>query len=69
MGGKRGRQIEHYQGIRTAMLDHIQHTESGLSGLTGIDPKDQDRLIAAVRKRHDTLLRKIERTIETLTTH
>ena len=64
MNNKRAALAAYYEGIRTAMLEHIKVTEEGLRRLEGVKPAKVEKMVADLHKHHEKLLRRIDRHIE-----
>ncbi len=64
MNSKREARLNYYEGVREATLEHIKATEEGLRKLEGLRPAAIEKLVADVHKRHEKLLRRIDRHIE-----
>jgi len=61
---KRSARLSYYAGIRQAMLEHIKVTEASLHKLKGVEPAKIDKLVADVHKRHEKLLKRLDRQIK-----
>jgi hypothetical protein len=64
MNNKREARLRYYEGVRNATLEHIKATEEGLRKLEGIKPAKIEELISDLRKRHEKLLKRIDRYIK-----
>lgn len=61
MADKRAARVAYYQGIRDAALEQFRATEEGLRKLEGLKPSQIEKLVADVHKRHEKLLKRIDR--------
>jgi hypothetical protein len=57
--------LAHYQIAREALLEHAQRTEDGVRAIIGMDDASRDQLLVAIQEKHDRLLSRIERKIQT----
>jgi hypothetical protein len=64
MNNKREARLRYYEGVRNATLEHIKATEEGLRKLEGIKPAKIEALISDLRRRHEKLLKRIDRHIK-----
>ncbi|HEX3422267.1 MAG TPA: hypothetical protein VHS33_02535 [Sphingomicrobium sp.] len=64
MNNKREARLSYYEGIRSAMLEHIKVTEEGLRHLKGVKPAKIEKMVADLHKQHEKLLRRIDRRIK-----
>jgi hypothetical protein len=69
MAGKHKARITYLDGARQALLDHMQTTEDGIRRLLATNPAQADRIISSVRKRHDKLIKQLDREIATERRH
>jgi len=50
----------YYEGVRSAMLEHMKITEEGLRRLDGLTPTKVEELVVGIHERHEKLLRRID---------
>lgn len=60
MVGKRHARMAYYSGLKDALVDHMTRTENGLRALQGVSEKQIEKMVAAVRKKHDKLMRQVK---------
>jgi hypothetical protein len=63
---KRDAELAYYQTAKAALMEHMATTEKGLRRLKDLPPPKADKIIEAIRKRHDKLLRRIDRQVAVL---
>jgi hypothetical protein len=56
--------MQYYEGVREAMLEHVRTTEEGIRKLEGVEPAKIEKLVADVHKRHEKLLKRVDRQID-----
>jgi hypothetical protein len=61
---KRAVRLKYYEGVRQATLEHIKATEESLRKLKDVKPARMEELVADLQKRHQKLLKRIDRQIE-----
>jgi hypothetical protein len=61
---KRAARVAYYEGIRQAALEQFKATEDGLRRLEGVDVRKIEKVVADVHKRHEKLLKRIDRQIK-----
>jgi len=61
---KRAARVADYEGIRQAALVQFKATEDGLRRLEGVDVRKIEKVVADVHKRHEKLLKRIDRQIK-----
>lgn len=64
MKDKKSARAAYYDGIKQAAVDQFKITEENLRKLKGLRPDQVERLIADVHKRHEKLLKRIDRHIK-----
>jgi hypothetical protein len=68
VGNKREARLDYYKGVREATLEHIKATEEGIRKLKDVKPAKIEKVVADLHKRHEKLLKRIERRIKLETT-
>jgi hypothetical protein len=61
MSSKRDARVDYYRGVRDALNEHMATTEMGLRQLSGLSDAEKDKIVASVRKRHERLLKEVDR--------
>ena len=61
MNDTRTARVIYYEGIRLAAQDQFKITEDGIRKLEGLKPAQVEKLVADVHKRHEKLLKRIDR--------
>lgn len=56
--------LGYYEGLKIAMVTHMASTEKGLRALRGVDAGEIEKLVGAVRKKHQKLLKRLEGRLE-----
>lgn len=63
MKDKRSARAAYYEGIKQAAVDQFKTTEESLRKLNGLDADQIEKLVADVHKRHEKLLKRMDRYI------
>jgi hypothetical protein len=63
MTDKHKARLAYLDGARAAMVAHFDQTVKGLGKLKGMSEKETEKLVSAVRKKHEKLVDKLDRQI------